>query len=146
MHQEGINVSLAKLGLLSCSFSYFPPLPASLLREYMLLLFSTPLASIPSQLFYTSSSTKPFSSALSSLPPSVPLLVPPFLAASPPSSPSGRGDMCALQSAAPVLHCLPRPPHHPLPSPCAFRPLCLIHELPVAPVMSHLGHRKAQCK
>lgn len=53
---------------------------------------------------------------------------------------------CALQSASPVRCCLPRLPRHPLLSPCAFRTLCLIYELPVAPVMSHLGHRKAQCK
>lgn len=55
---------------------------------------------------------------------------------------------CALQSA------LSRPysllpsglPVSPVASPCAFRSFCLIHELPVAPVMSHLGHRKPRCK
>lgn len=148
-HQYGIHFSLSKLRLLLCSFSSFSPL----ITERFFFCFVIPARCFPLspsplplfRLLSTFSSRKSFLSALSSLPPRVPVCPfhPPCLT-SPPAPQATAA--CALQSAVPVFCCLPRPPHHPLPSPCAFRSPCLIHELPVAPVMSHLCHRKAQCK
>lgn len=88
MHQWGINVSPAKLRLLSCSCCF----SVSLLRTSgvpvccILLLppSSSPLHLLPWQNLFLCS--------VISLPQS--LCVPSFLPASPPSRPSGCGDMC----------------------------------------------------